>query len=105
MVSADAACDLQKYQATLKKKPVDIIFIIDNSCSMNTESKSVQDNINVNFAQIIQTSGIDFRVILIAEHGQYSSGASICIDPPLSGAPCPATVPTDTPSVNNPPVF
>jgi hypothetical protein len=104
-ISPDAACDLQKYQATLKKKPVDIIFIVDNSCSMSEEAQAIEDNINVNFAQIIQNSGIDFRVILIAEHGDYGSGQSICIDPPLSGAPCPSPVGTNTPPINNPPIF
>lgn len=105
VISPDAACDLQKYEATLKKKPVDIIFIVDNSCSMNAEAQGIEDNINVNFAQIIQTSGIDFRVILIAEHGPTSAG-SMCIEPPLSGGPCATpTVPSDTPPVNNAPVF
>ncbi len=109
VVNVDAACDLQKYEATIKKKPVDIVFIVDNSCSMDAESKSIQDNINVNFAQIMQVSGIDYRVILIAEHGGYnypsSYESSICIDPPLSGATCPNPVPVNTPPTNNPPIF
>ncbi|MGQ0505643.1 MAG: hypothetical protein ACT4TC_10010, partial [Myxococcaceae bacterium] len=50
-------------------RPVDIIFVIDNSGSMTSEIQEVERNINVNFAQIIQASGVDYRVILIAKHG------------------------------------
>lgn len=105
VISVDAACDLQKYEATLKKKPVDIVFIIDTSCSMDAENTSVQNNINVNFAQIMQVSGIDYRVVLIGGHDDFSADYPICIDPPLSGATCPATLPAGTPPVNNPPIF
>jgi hypothetical protein len=105
----DAACDLQEFKATLVTKPVDVIFAVDNSCSMAEEMKGIQDNINANFAQIIQASNVDYRVILIGEHGGYnypsSYDSSICIDPPLSGGPCPVPVPVDTPPINNPPLF
>lgn len=107
-ISADAACDLQKYQATVTKAPVDVIFVVDNSCSMAEEMKAIQDNINTNFAQIIASSGIDYRVIMIGEHGGYNTPtsyeSSICIGPPLGGKPC-AGVGLNTPPSNNPPVF
>src|SRR5262249_26006498 len=83
-ITPDAACDLQKYEAKIEKAPVDVIFIVDNSCSMSDEIDGIQNNINTNFAQIVGPNGIDFRVILIAEHGPVSDD-SICIDPPLSG--------------------
>ncbi|MFO0571768.1 MAG: hypothetical protein U0263_39450 [Polyangiaceae bacterium] len=103
-VNPDAACDLQTYQATITKQPMDIIFVVDNSCSMSNEAVAIQNNINVNFAQIIAQSGIDFRVILIGEHGPAASDQSICIGPPLGGAPC-TSVTANTPPSNNPPVF
>lgn len=64
--------------------PVDIIIVIDNSGSMSTEIKGVQDNINKNFAAILENSGLDYRVILVAAYGKYTS-QRVCIEAPLSG--------------------
>jgi len=103
-IPPDAACDLQTYTATLTKAPVDVIFVLDNSCSMSGEMTAIENNINQNFAQIIASSGIDYRVIMIGEHGPASSDQSICIGPPLGGKPC-SGVTANTPPSNNPPVF
>jgi hypothetical protein len=83
----DAACAAQSASATLSKKPVDIIILIDNSGSMTTEIEGVQQNINQNFANIIDNSGLDYRVILVSRHGKASVGQSVCIEAPLSGIP------------------
>lgn len=100
----DSACAAQSAAATLQKKPVDIIIIVDNSGSMTEEIKGAQDNINTNFAQIIENSGIDYRVILIADHGPLVD-ESVCIEAPLSGIPAGGcTNPPQLP-VNNPPKF
>jgi hypothetical protein len=74
-------------EATYDLKPADIIFIIDNSGSMSDEIAGVENNINVNFANIIQSSGVDYQVIMLTNHGVGSTGISylVCIDPPLSG--------------------
>lgn len=108
-IEAGSSCDLQKYDTPLVVKPVDIIFAVDNSCSMAEEMYGIQVNINTNFAQIIGSSGVDYRVILIGEHGGYnypsSYESSICIDPPLSGAPCATPLLPDTAPTNNPPIF
>lgn len=85
-LTADSACESQSAEATLVKKPVDIIFVIDNSGSMGGEIEAVQNNININFASIIGNSGIDYRVIMLARHGSLSS-ESVCIEAPLSGIP------------------
>lgn len=103
-LNPDAACDLQTFTATLVKKPVDIIFVVDNSGSMTNEVTAIQNNINVNFATIIAASGVDYRVILIADYGP-TGDESLCINPPLSGAPCPAPVPANGQPTNNPPIF
>ncbi|HRI67167.1 MAG TPA: hypothetical protein PK156_23145 [Polyangium sp.] len=101
----DSACAAQSAQATLAKKPVDIIIIVDNSGSMSEEIIGVQNNINVNFAQIIEQSGIDYRVILIGTHGKAVPDESICIEAPLSGIPAGGCAsPPGTP-VNNPGKF
>lgn len=99
----DSACAQQSAEATLVKKPVDVVFIIDNSCSMTQEIISVEQNINVNFAQIIGASGIDYRVIMIAEQGPANPDESICVGPPLGGTNCP--VAANVAPVNNPPLF
>ncbi len=97
----DAACGDDRYTARVEEKPVDIIFVIDNSGSMDDEIVGVQNNINANFAQIIETSGIDYRVIMISRHGRASSN-DICVSSPLSGTNC-SPVP-DNP-VNGPRFF
>lgn len=81
----DAACGTVKAQATLTKAPVDVIFVVDNSGSMTLEITSVQNNINQNFAQIIQNSGIDYRIIMLSRHGSAANSQSICINAPLAG--------------------
>lgn len=98
----DSACVGTSATATLTKKPVDIIFIIDNSGSMGNEIEAVQANINANFASIIGASGIDYRVIMIAAHGSASSSQSICVSAPLSGTTC---SPIPAQPANNPPTF
>ena len=101
-VDPDAACDLQVFEAKLEKKPVDVIFILDNSCSMTNEISAIQSNINTNFAQIIQNAGVDYRVIFIGEQGPVQD-ESICIGPPLGGTSCP--VGANQPPKNKPPRF
>ncbi len=98
--SPDASCVAVKASGTLGKRPVDIIFVIDNSGSMTAEIIGVEQNISTNFAQIIAASGLDYRVILLSKHGSAANGQSICVSQPLSGnatcTPPPAT-PTNGP--------
>ncbi len=103
--AAEDACAATTAEATIFQKPVDIIIVIDNSGSMGGEIEAVQNNINGNFAQIIEDSGIDYRVILLSEHGEWQGAQSICIEAPLSGIPAGGCdSPPDEP-VHNPPVF
>lgn len=101
----DSACAAQSAAATLAKKPVDIIILIDNSGSMTAEITGVEKNINQNFAQIIESSGIDYRVILIARQGSATNGQSICIEAPLSGIPAGGCATPPAQPVDNPPKF
>ncbi len=84
----EEACETLSDEASLTKKPVDIIVVIDNSGSMTEEAQAVENNINANFGQIIEQSGIDYRVIMIAAHGSASGDQSVCIRAPLSGTNC-----------------
>jgi len=111
------ACATETGQATLVKRPMDVIISIDNSESMTGEIQAVQARINGDFATIIGNSGIDYRVIMVSRYGNvfahnYDGGTasdsaySICIGAPLSSLSCPASSGAVTPAVaNTPPRF
>jgi hypothetical protein len=82
MAGDDAACATTVAAANVVLRPVDIIVSVDTSPSMGEAVAAVRTNINVNFANILGSSGIDYRVILLASY------PSLCIDPPLGGADC-----------------
>ena len=87
IVEVDTACGEQESQAVIdEERPVDVIFIIDNSGSMGEEIEAVERNINQNFAQIIEASGADFRVIMLTDHG--ADIYSVCVDRPLASESC-----------------
>jgi len=87
LAEADAACASQSVRAEHGgRRPVDIIFVIDNSGSMSDEIAAVRHNIDHDFASIIADSGVDYRVIMVSRFGADST--AVCIDPPLAGAPC-----------------
>ena len=98
-------CGTQSYQATLDVSPVDIIISIDNSGSMGQEIVGVQDNINVNFAQIIEDAGLDYRVIMVTQHGRANPDENVCIEAPLSGIPMGGCANPPQAPVHNPPIF
>ncbi|MBK7578909.1 MAG: hypothetical protein IPI67_01770 [Myxococcales bacterium] len=87
----DAACTT--YTETAKKPAVDIVWVIDNSCSMGDEIAKVREQINKSFVPTISKSIIDWQVIMIAARG--TSSQKVCVDPPLAGPSC----------GNNPPKF
>ena len=66
-------------------QPVDILFVIDNSPSMEDEINEVRENMN-RFSQQIGASGLDYHIVLISclpgdcDKDQFFG---ICIDPPL----------------------
>jgi hypothetical protein len=94
--SADCAaptCAGGSSAATQTEKPVDIIIIIDNSPSMDDEIAEVQARIHTDLAQILDSSGLDYRVIMISRFGDVTkavgtSTTPICIGPPLGGNAC-----------------
>ncbi len=89
------ACVAKEAEAIEGKRPIDIIFAIDNSDSMAAEIAEVEDQINTNFAGIIDASGIDYRVIMLSNHGKHVEPVDpvdplqrICVKAPLSGTSC-----------------
>lgn len=88
-------CASHSEQAEHVIAPADIVFVVDNSGSMQDEAQAVQDNLNTFSTQIIE-SGIDVRVTLISSYP--GNGYGICVDPPLGVGGCPSTD-------SNPPLF
>lgn len=89
------ACAASSVGATVVKKPVDVILIVDTSSTMQPASTSVENNVNQNLAQVLTSSNIDYRIIVLAGYG---SGAELCVGPPLGGASCspPPATPANT---------
>lgn len=87
----DAACTTYTEQA--KKPAVDVVWVIDNSCSMGDEISKVREQINKSFVPKISQSIIDWQVIMVSARG--TSSQKVCVDPPLAAASC----------GNNPPKF
>ncbi|MDF2693811.1 MAG: hypothetical protein K0S65_2194, partial [Labilithrix sp.] len=82
-------CAATAVEAPREKLPVDIIWIVDNSASMQPAVAEVQAGINA-FANLIGTKGIDYKVVMLAKRGSTPSGSTypICVPPPLGGADC-----------------
>ena len=72
-------------------RPIDIIWAVDNSCSMTFEAQEVQNNMNT-FASAILNQGIDVHVVLISESGPaggFPPSNGICLPAPLGSGQCP----------------
>lgn len=91
------ACVEINQEARVVERPVDIIFVIDNSGSMVDEIDQVKARINEDFASIIDASGIDYRVVVFSDFGP--SSLEVCVTAPLGADDCTTAVAP----VNNPP--
>ena len=76
------ACAVAAAEATPATLPVDIIWFVDTSGSMDQETDLVEEKIN-DFAAFISRSGIDHHVIMVG------SNSSVCVPAPLSSGGCP----------------
>lgn len=85
----DAACASSMAPAVVVRKPVDIIFVVDNSSSMQPAIDEVQMGLDA-FTALIAAGDLDYRVIVVSKrgHGAFTSGGStryaVCVPPPLS---------------------
>lgn len=100
------SCGSDTVEAELVEAPADIIWVVDQSGSMDQETEYVQTKIN-DFAALIEQSGVDYRVVMIADP---SGGNAICVPPPLAGAGCGDAakfrlVPEGVGSTNGPEIF
>ena len=74
--------------------PVDIVIIIDSSTSMLGEIDAVERNVSSNFADIMGASGLDYRVILLANYSPTALSGT-CVSQPLSSDDCQAPFPAE----------
>jgi hypothetical protein len=91
-LTSDAACAVAVEQAVVEPRPVDIIWMVDNSVSMRPAVAAVTSGLNA-FASLIATRKLDYRVIMLSLKGKASPvrlGGSdrypVCIPPPLAGS-------------------
>jgi len=84
--STDAACATATSMAEVDVRPVDILWVIDNSASMEPAIAQVQEGLN-DFALEVAGSGLDYRVIMLSLQGvgESSGRFRVCIPPPLAG--------------------
>jgi hypothetical protein len=85
------ACAVERAETVESKEPVDIIVIVDNSASMGDELAATERNINESFAQILEESGLDYRMIALTLHrrasrqsGGNQAATMLCVAQPLS---------------------
>jgi hypothetical protein len=74
------SCASATATATAVVRPVDILWVIDNSGSMDEEEARIQNNMN-QFAASIASSGVDYRVVVI------NDTTHVNVPPPLGGSP------------------
>jgi hypothetical protein len=84
--SSSTACSVISQRAENQRAPVDIVFALDNSGSMDEEAVWVQSNMN-DFSRQIVAAAIDVRVIVISSYPGEGNG--ICVDAPLGSGGCP----------------
>ncbi|MDQ3366212.1 MAG: VWA domain-containing protein [Myxococcota bacterium] len=82
--TCEAACAGNEVAADFVTRPSDIIWVVDQSGSMDQETVHVQAKIN-DFVTLISASNIDYRVVMIATPGGSNA---ICVPPPLGGPSC-----------------
>ncbi|MGZ6091401.1 MAG: vWA domain-containing protein [Polyangiales bacterium] len=73
-------CAASHFAAEPSIAPVDIIWVVDSSGSMDNEAKRVQDNLN-DFSTAISKVGLDYHVVMI------TSSAFVKVPPPLGTSP------------------
>ncbi|MFT7621088.1 MAG: hypothetical protein ACI9WU_000249 [Myxococcota bacterium] len=81
-------CELtlcQQHVLEPETKPVDIVFIVDQSDSMSGEIPMVQQYLS-DYAAFVTGETVDYHVILVAT--RYDDANAICVPEPLGGPAC-----------------
>lgn len=90
-IDPDAACAAVSSVATIERKPVDIIWVVDNSVSMEPAIREVTRGLN-DFANRVGMRGLDYRVVMLSYRSRTNpvtiAGGTrygVCIPRPLAG--------------------
>jgi hypothetical protein len=78
--TGSGTCAAKSFLAEPSIAPVDMIWVVDSSGSMDNEAKRVQDNLN-GFSAEMGKAGIDYRVVMI------TSSSFVKVPPPLGTSP------------------
>jgi len=65
VIDGDGSCAAQGAEAEVGRQGTDIVWVVDNSCSMAVEAAAVQANMN-RFTQLLSDRGIDVNLTLIS---------------------------------------
>ncbi len=87
-------------------RPVDIIFVLDNSSSMADSVAGIQSGLPSTFAPALDAAGVDYRIIVLSRYGRTALGDSdfpLCIAAPLGASDC--SDPDNQPLMHHPPRF
>lgn len=88
-----ATCASAAVEAKREPLPVDIIWVVDNSSSMQPAVAEVQAGLNA-FATLVGSKGLDYKVVMLSLRGAAPVQVGgkmrypVCIPPPLGGADC-----------------
>lgn len=90
-IDPDAACAAASSVATVERQPVDIIWVVDNSVSMEPAIREVTAGLNA-FATRVGMRGLDYRVVMLSYRSRTNpvtvAGGQrygVCIPMPLAG--------------------
>ena len=84
----DDNCEQLSAVAERQFAPVDIIWAIDTSGSMDAEAAILQSQLNA-FVSYFDSVSLDYRVVLIGDTGPNGENIDVCVPAPLSGGGCP----------------
>ncbi len=103
--TADAACAAASAEATIARRPADLIIMIDTSSSMGGEADAVEARLNNDLAAVLDAGGVDYRIIMLADFnlvnglGEVGVDPTLCISSPLAPQSC--TLPIANPKPQN----
>ena len=79
---APEACVQQRAEADPVTKPVDLIFVIDNSASMGEEIRQVVRQLNTTLYTVLEQAAVDFNVSVISQASTLDR-QGVCVVAPL----------------------
>ena len=99
-----ASCGQVHARARFETRPIDIILVIINLPHVYDTIVAIEQRINGDFADVIASSGADYRIILITQNGASDMG-EVCISGTLDPNNDCSNATNETAATLNPPHF